>query len=180
MAEIKKTMRINFSEHYPLARKLVNASAALTFCLFIISLVAPLFTLEKFHFFSNTVSLLSALMSLLEKGHVLLFLIIFIFSILFPLFKLSVILFVWNSHAGSRIQQLLKWIHRFGKWSMLDVFVVALMVVSIKFEYLADMKIHYGLYLFLSSVLMSMLIAAISLRILENYLRLSDKSQDKD
>jgi len=169
---------MNFAKSHPRVRILVNASAAVTLVIFLISLISPLFTLEKFYFFSNTVSLASALMSLLEKGYVLLFLIIFIFSIVFPLFKLSVIVFVWNSHAGNKVQHLLKWIHRFGKWSMLDVFVVALMVVSIKFEHLADMQIHYGLYLFLSSVLMSMLIAAISIRFLENHVLLLSDSPD--
>lgn len=170
---------MKFAHNYPIARLLVNVAAAVTLVIFIISLISPLFTLEKFYFFSNTVSLFSALMSLLEKGHIVLFIIIFLFSILFPLFKLGVIVFVWNSHAGSRVQQLLKWIHRFGKWSMLDVFVVALLVVSIKFEHLADMQIHYGLYLFLGSVVMSMLIAAISMWYLESHLKMLKDTQDK-
>ncbi|NOQ80646.1 MAG: paraquat-inducible protein A, partial [Gammaproteobacteria bacterium] len=54
-------------------------------------------------------------------------------------FKLSVILYLWNSHAGATVQRLLKLIHQFGKWSMLDVFVVALMVVSIKLDAVAEM-----------------------------------------
>ena len=180
MTEINKVALMNFAKSYPRARKLVNASAFVTLLLFVISLVSPLFTLEKFYFFANTVSFFSALLSLLDKGHVFLFLIIFVFSIVFPLFKLAVILFMWNSNAGTTVQQLLKWIHRFGKWSMLDVFVVALMVVSIKFEHLADMQIHYGLYLFLSAVLLSILIAAISTWYLENHLDLSNNAQAKD
>ncbi len=52
---------------------------------------------------------------------------------------------------------------------MLDVFVVALMVVSIKLDQLATMQIHYGLYLFLSAVVLSMLISAISSRFLEKH-----------
>jgi len=106
---------------------------------------------------------------LMKKGHILLFLIIFIFSILFPLFKLSVMLYIWNSPAGETVQRLLKLIHHLGKWSMLDVFVVALMVVSIKLDQMAEMQIHYGLYLFLSAVVFSMLISAISTRSLEKH-----------
>lgn len=159
----------NFSESYPLARRLINMAGILTLILFSSSLFAPLFTLEKFYFFSNTVSLISALQSLLEKGHLLLFLIIFVFSLLFPLFKLLVMLYIWNSHAGEIVQKLLRLIHQFGKWSMLDVFIVALMVVSIKFDKVADIQVQYGLYLFLSSVLLSMLISAISIRFLEKH-----------
>lgn len=170
MIETKKVTLTNFAASYPLVRKLINTTSLLTLVLFISSLFAPLFTLEKFYFFSNTVSLLSALLGLLEKGHLLLFLIIFIFSILFPLFKLAVMLYIWNSDAGKTIQQLLQWIYRFGKWSMLDVFVVALMVVSIKLDKVADMQVHYGLYLFLSAVVLSMLISSISIRFLEKHM----------
>lgn len=171
MTEFQKVTIENFSKSYPIARILVNLATFLTLIVFVISLFSPLFTLEKLIFFENTVSLLSALLGLIDKGHWLLFFIIFVFSILFPLFKLSVILYLWNSHASALVQKLLKWIHQFGKWSMLDVFVVALMVVSVKLDYVADMRIHYGLYLFLSAVILSMLISAISTRFLENHIK---------
>lgn len=158
-----------FAESFPLAQKLINIVSLATLVLFISSIFAPLFTLEKFYFFSNTVSLVSSLFTLLEKGEIFLFLIIFSFSIIFPLFKLLVILFIWNSPAGETVQKLLKWIHHLGKWSMLDVFVVALMLVSIKFDQVADMQVHYGLYLFLSAVLLTMLISAISTLFLEKH-----------
>ena len=162
-----------FAKNYPVARIIVNTITLLTLGLFFISLISPLFTLEKFYFFANTVSLFSALLSLIDKGHLFLFLIIFVFSIVFPVFKLAVILYLWNTQAGLAVQRLLRLIHQFGKWSMLDVFVVALMVVSIKFDAVADMQIHYGLYLFLSSVILSMLISAVSIRFLENHIELN-------
>ncbi|MCU7817556.1 MAG: paraquat-inducible protein A [gamma proteobacterium symbiont of Lucinoma myriamae] len=160
-----------FSKSYPVARIIVNTATLLTLVLFFVSLISPLFTLEKFYFFANTVSLFSALWSLIGKGHLFLFLIIFVFSILFPILKLSVILYLWNSHAGATVQRLLKLIHQFGKWSMLDVFVVALMVVSIKLDAVAEMQIHYGLYLFLTSVILSIIISAISTRFLKNHIK---------
>ncbi|MCU7939999.1 MAG: paraquat-inducible protein A [gamma proteobacterium symbiont of Bathyaustriella thionipta] len=169
---------IQFAKNYPVARIIVNSLTLFTLVLFLISLISPLFTLEKFYFFSNTVSLFSALLSLIDKGHLFLFLIIFIFSILFPVFKLAVILYLWNSHAGAIVQRLLRLIHQFGKWSMLDVLVVALMVVSIKFDAVADMQIHYGLYLFLGSVILSMLISAASTRFLENHIEFNSLKAD--
>ncbi len=169
LSERPQTQISNFSKRFPMARWIINLASLFTLVLFISSLFAPLFTLDKFYFFSNTVSLVSALLSLLEEGNVLLFLIIFIFSLLFPLFKLGIILYIWNSQAGTMVQLLLKWIHHLGKWSMLDVFVVALMVVSIKFDSIAEMQIHYGLYLFFSAVLLTMLISAVSTRFLEKH-----------
>lgn len=150
-------------------RVLINVAGVLILLVFLFSLFSPLFTLEKFYFFSNTVSLASGLKDLLYNGEILLFVVIFTFSILFPLFKLGVMFYVWNSHAGKNIQQLLELVHQFGKWSMLDVFVVALLVVSIKFEHLAEMKIHYGLTLFLISVIASMLITMVSMRYMQKY-----------
>ena len=154
---------------YPRIRVLINIAGTLILLLFLISLFSPLFTLEKFYFFSNTVSLASGLKELLYNGELLLFVVIFAFSILFPLFKLGVMFYVWNSHAGKTTQYLLKLIHQFGKWSMLDVFVVALLVVSIKFEHLAEMKVHYGLTLFLISVIASMLITMLSVKYMQKH-----------
>ena len=170
MIDSKENNVTQFAKNYPVTRIIVNVVSLLTLGLFFISLISPLFTLEKFYFFANTVSLFSALLSLIDKGHLFLFLIIFVFSIVFPVFKLAVILYLWNAQTGLAVQRLLRLIHQFGKWSMLDVFVVALMVVSIKFDAVADMQIHYGLYLFLSSVILSMLISAVSVRFLENHI----------
>lgn len=169
MTDSQKATIAKFAESYPTARKLINVASLLTLVLFVISLFSPLFTLEKFYFFSNTVSFLSALLSLLEKGYLFLFFIIFVFSLLFPLFKLGVILYIWNSHTGETVHRLFKWIHLLGKWSMLDVFVVAVMLVSIKLDKVVEMQIHYGLYLLLSSVLLSMLISGISTRFIEKH-----------
>lgn len=170
--ELNKINLTHLKSCYPLTRMAINFVAVSTLIIFLVSLFAPLFTLEKFFIFSNSVSLVSALITLLEKGNWLVFLIIFIFSILFPLFKLGVILFIWNSHADETIRKLLHWIHHLGKWSMLDVFVVALMVVSIKFDQVANMQIHIGLYLFLTAVLLSMIISAISYQFLERHISL--------
>ena len=90
------------------------------------------------------------------------FLLIFLFSIIFPLFKLTVIIYVWNGSLNDRLSRIMQWVHRFGKWSLLDVFVVAILVVTIKLDQLANMQIQYGLYLFLGSVIASMFFSALS------------------
>ena len=50
--------------------------------------------------------------------------------------------------------------HLYGKWSMLDVFVVAVLLASVKLAGLAQVEIHSGLYAFAASVLLTMLITA--------------------
>ena len=54
----------------------------------------------------------------------------------------------------------LHWMHLYGKWSMLDVFVVAVLLASVKLGALAQVQIHSGLYAFAASVLLTMLITA--------------------
>ncbi len=51
---------------------------------------------------------------------------------------------------------LLRRIEALGRWSMLDVFVVALLVVTTKLGILADVEVHAGIYFFAASVLASM------------------------
>ncbi|KAG1694811.1 Thrombospondin-3b [Nymphon striatum] len=46
---------------------------------------------------------------------------------------------------GSVLDKTLQLIETFGKWSMLDVFVVALLLVSVKLGVLAKVDVHYGL-----------------------------------
>ncbi|MEE9447898.1 MAG: paraquat-inducible protein A, partial [Arenicellales bacterium] len=53
-------------------------------------------------------------------------------------------------------QRYLHWIQKLGKWSMLDVFVVAVLVVAVKLRAIAEVQMHYGLYAFAVSVLLTM------------------------
>ena len=43
-----------------------------------------------------------------------------------------------------------------GRWSMLDVFVAAMLVVVIKLSLISDVEIHAGLYVFIAAVILSM------------------------
>ncbi|MCG7946062.1 MAG: paraquat-inducible protein A, partial [Candidatus Thiodiazotropha taylori] len=52
----------------------------------------------------------------------------------------------------------LKWMHDFGRWAMLDVMVVAVMIVTVKLGVVAEVEIHSGLYLFGAAVLLIMYI----------------------
>ena len=45
----------------------------------------------------------------------------------------------------------------FGRWSMLDVFLVALMVIAIQVSLIGEVTTHTGLYVFTAAVVLSML-----------------------
>lgn len=123
---------------------------------------APLLTVQKFYIFDNTLSLASGLMQLAREGEIVLFAVILLFSIVFPVAKIVVLYLVWNRSGtdAARHRRHLHVIAHYGKWSMLDVFVVALLVVSLKLGAVAHVQVHVGLYAFAASVLLSMAVTA--------------------
>ena len=58
--------------------------------------------------------------------------------------------------------------HLYGKWSMLDVFVVAVLVVAVKLGTLASVEMRYGLYFFSAAVLLTMFVTARVVRLTES------------
>ena len=146
----------------PLEGLMVNALLVIAGVLLFYGLNAPILTLEKFYLFSNTVSLLSALQQLAQEAEWGLFVLIGVFSVLFPILKLLMLLLVWNfdPSQGDRHRAHLHWLSVYGKWSMLDVFVVALLVVSVKLGAMAEARVEIGIYAFAASVILTMLLSA--------------------
>ncbi|MCB1801835.1 MAG: paraquat-inducible protein A [Gammaproteobacteria bacterium] len=142
----------------PLQGLLVNIALLGSLGLLFYGLQAPILTLEKFYIFSNTVSLLSALQQLAREAEWGLFALVGLFSVVFPILKSVLLLLVWNFDPsyGERHRRHLRWLATYGKWSMLDVFVVAL-VVSVKLGALAQARVEIGIYAFAASVVLTML-----------------------
>lgn len=130
--------------------------------LLLVGLVAPIITLRKFVLVENTFSVLSGVIELLQNGQVFLFLLLTGFSVVLPILKLGVLyrLVSRNEAMQDRGRKLLHWMHLYGKWSMLDVFVVAVLVVAVKMGAIVDVDMRYGLYAFAGSVLLTMFITA--------------------
>jgi paraquat-inducible protein A len=130
-------------------RVLVAASLALLAA----GAVTPLITTERFYFFSNTFSLISALRELAAQGQFVLAGALGLFSLCMPVVKAAVI-WIAASGRGSR-HALLGLAERFGKWSMLEVFVAALLITALKLGPVVAATLHYGAYLLASSVVLS-------------------------
>lgn len=156
------TRRNSYAKRHPRAGWLVNLLLLAALGLLVAGVRAPILTLEKFYFFDNTVSLWSALRQLIAQGEWGLFALVGGFSIAFPTAKIFVLAVIWNLEtAGSPgHQRHLRWLTTYGKWSMLDVFVVALLVVSVKLGALATAKVEYGIYVFAASVMLTMALTA--------------------
>ena len=85
--------------------------------------------------------------------------IILLFSIIFPVGKLLILFAVWFLPlAEHRRAGCLTWLGILGKWSMLDVFVVAITIVITKISKFAEAEARPGIYFFTISILLAMLV----------------------
>ncbi len=120
----------------------------------------PMLTLTKFLVIANSFSILSGLVELFQRGQWVIFAVVGLFSVVLPLLKIA-LLFLLLRHrqiCSPRYVRLLKMMHDYGRWAMLDVMVVAVMIVTVKLGVVAEIEIHPGLYLFGAAVLLIMFI----------------------
>ena len=133
---------------------LIIASAVLLF----IGLRLPVLTVRKL-WERNTFSIISGIINLWEGKYYILSLIIFFFSVIFPIVKLVILFVIWFVKLMDHQRKwLLRGLGFLGKWSMLDVFVTAIIIVSIKLGVLASAKAEIGIYYFGASILLAMLV----------------------
>ena len=79
----------------------------------------------------------------------------------FLCFSGGLLALVWNleTQSSAAHRRHLRWLAEYSKWSMLDVFVVALLVVSVKLGALAQAHVREGIYFFAASVVLTMLVS---------------------
>jgi paraquat-inducible protein A len=128
--------------------------------LFVVGIFAPMLTISQFIVISSSFSVFSGVVELLTNGQYLLFLVVAGFSIVLPLMKLWVLFRLTSRQpmSGSKLKRTLSLMHEYGRWAMLDVLVVAILIVTVKLGTIASLQIHYGLYVFGAAVLLIMLI----------------------
>lgn len=140
----------------------MRALVVLAAGLLVVGLSSPIITLHKFVIVSSTFSVLTGVWQLLREGKWFLFVVIALFSVILPMLKLGLLFHLTrpsiSAHPHSR--RYLRWMHDLGRWSMLDVFVVAVLVVAVKLGMLASIETHYGLYAFAAAVLVTMVVTA--------------------
>lgn len=122
--------------------------------------VTPIMTLTQFMFFDQSFSILSGVWQLFLDRHFVLFVLITSFSVLLPVAKLALLFNLLSPHVKhpNTRKKLLRLMHDYGRWAMLDVMVVALLIVVVKLGAIVSIQIHTGLYLFGAAVLLIMYI----------------------
>jgi len=125
----------------------------------LVGIFAPMMTLSKFVWIENRFSLFAGTMQLFTDHQYFLFIILLSFSILLPVAKLILLFRFWYADSSScdQLQHFMNWISHYGKWSMLDVFVVALLLVIVKLGVLATVQVHYGIYMYAGAGILIML-----------------------
>jgi paraquat-inducible protein A len=127
--------------------------------LLLLGVCLPLITVSKFIIVTTTYSLLSGIFGLLSNGQIILFVVVFVFSVCLPIAKmycLYKIIFSKTDIHSPQIVRYMRWMHNYGRWAMLDVMVVAVLIVASKLSVIAYVEVHLGLYLFGISVIMVM------------------------
>ena len=109
----------------------------------------------------SSYSILSSIWALIRNATVmdiLLGIIIFIFSVVFPNFKLGLFYHILNG--GTSNKGITQFVHKWGRFSMLDVYIVAILILTIRsLPGDAQIKPSWGLILFTVSILLSLYIS---------------------
>lgn len=133
-------------------------------CLFIVSVVSyvlgmiyPVFTTTRFYLFKNEVTLLKSIETFFREGDVSLGIVILVFTLVTPVLKYIVTAVIIFSHEISRSHRIFNMLKTIGRWSMLDVFVIAIVVLVIRMKGgMFMVTIQSGTLYFALSVITSM------------------------
>ncbi|MEM0896330.1 MAG: paraquat-inducible protein A, partial [Verrucomicrobiota bacterium] len=109
---------------------------------------------------SRWFSIWSGIKLLYEEGNIFLSILIFVFSMVFPMLKLGIVLIccIGAHRFDPKVSQTLVRISGYtAKYSLLDVVVIALVVVLVKVDGYVRMLPTLGIYLFAAAVVASVL-----------------------
>ena len=134
--------------------------AILAAILLVAGWMLPIMTVERLLFLSREISILQGVAELWSEDEAFLAIVIGAFSILLPAVKLALALYLWfHAEAGSQqLRRALSLLELAGRWSMLDVFVVALLVVAIRTSLIDDVTVHPGVYVFTVAIVLSLVV----------------------
>lgn len=133
-----------------------------TACL-VLGLTLPVIRLTHLYLWSDTHSFVSVVHALYAGNEIVLATILVVFSVLFPVLKLVYLLAAYTllSTGSPHCRLMLSRLSWLGKWSMLDVLVLALVIFYVKASAFSDAAALPGVYFFAASVLLTMLAYAL-------------------
>lgn len=122
-----------------------------------LGVLLPMMTVKKLVLLKNTFSVLGGIMALLHDKTLGLGLVLLLFSVIFPIVKFGLMAaYAWvypDTHGLLSAWQ--SWFGKVAKFSMIDVFVIAQMLMILKLGWVVEVEIHSGIYWFSAAVLIS-------------------------
>jgi paraquat-inducible protein A len=142
---------------YPRAGWPIVLMLLLSLGFFAAGIFLPFTSVTKLWLFENQISVYRGLIVLWQAGELFLFLILFVFTVCFPFVKINAMLLLWLWHRldSAQGQRLFGFVANLGRWSMLDVFVMAILVLTVKSSGVANIKVAGGFFLFFLSVMLT-------------------------
>jgi paraquat-inducible protein A len=146
--------------------KSTKASLAFTLTAMVLYLPANLFPFMTIEMYGNRNSstIWGGILSLADAGSMAIALIIFLASILIPFLKLIILFYLtlpWSSkHSPLFRTRLYQTVEAIGRWSMLDIFLLAVLVAIMKLGPWTTVRPEIGSVLFAFVVIFTMLASA--------------------
>ena len=145
----------------------LQVSLALTICaalLYIPAMLYPMMEVTKFGISSES-TILEGVVSFLEYGNYFIAFVIFTASVAIPIVKLVGLLFIFisikvNVKMSNSVKILIfKFIEAIGKWSMIDIYVVALLASVVQLDEVFNIKGGVAATSFALMVILTMIAA---------------------
>jgi len=104
---------------------------------------------------------IGSIVKLFDGGDIVVALVILLFSVIVPVLKVLSLLFISLFMESQFAHHIVKFFKMIGKWSMVDVFVVAVFLVYLTANKgdVSRAQVEVGLYFFLAYVIVSMLVS---------------------
>ncbi|KZK98335.1 paraquat-inducible protein A [Pseudovibrio ascidiaceicola] len=115
-----------------------------------LGLTLPLLSMERLYFLEDTPSLLQVIGGLYDEGEVSIAGLVFLFSVFLPALKILVLGISALHRSTSKWLRALSYL---GKWSMMDVMLVALVIFAAKTSGLASAQVLPGLWFYAAATL---------------------------
>jgi paraquat-inducible protein A len=138
----------------PLLPRALVLAATLAFA---VGLTLPVVTFRT-GLVRDSYSVLGGIVDLAREGDVALAGIVLAFSVIFPVVKLALLQHALHGPlTGERRARLVHALERLGRWSMLDVFVIAILIGAMHLGILSEAYAEPGIYVFAGGILLAML-----------------------
>lgn len=138
-------------------RKLTGPTLIISLVAFLFVLFVPLLTTRVSFISYNEIVLARVAYDLFAFDKIL-FIIVFVFGMLFPVVKMAVSILCWYSFDSSLAGKWNRKLAVLGKLSMLDVMLLALFIIAFKGVGIGTVQVRYGLYLYAAIVVGSLFV----------------------